>query len=565
MKLTEEQQTAVDEPGNVLLQACPGSGKTRTIVARLVREVEQIRDTPFRVACITYTNAAVNELQGRLSIYLNAEDEPLYTISTIHAFCLNEILRPFAASVPGFNGSMQVLTRDRPEFQQIADYAADQVGWHNLNFWDYEDFGSLNLDAEGNLTGNATEKDPLSSAVPFFWQRCAALGFVDFANIIYKSYCLLRDNPEIAASVATRFKCFLIDEFQDTTELQIELLKLIHAQGKSRFFLVGDPAQSIFGFSGARPELIMPFAKAIGARSDLQLSANYRSNPQIVGHANLLFPRDPEMTSEGEWRMCGQEPLFSWTSNTFTTLMEEFFPLAARLEIGYGDTAILTRNWSAFFVIARLLREAGIPVVGPGARPYRRSRLFASIAEQLCGAVVDGDEYDMRNLDRAIGNALQDATGDRAQDATRFERRLILVRLMCQSAALAEHMGASDWLDAMSQTTAEILLEAGWIGRQQVPLFRNSVDEMKIDIRSNKVDLQNLTIQDLGMFASPRRAVRLLTIHNAKGHEFLAVAIIGARQGTLPDYRAKDDDAIEAEKRLLRRGNARQAASLLRL
>ena len=258
MSLTPQQKAAVDHPGNLLLQACPGSGKTRTIVARLVVEVEALRGTPFAVACITYTNAAVLELENRVASYLAPADGRNFVISTIHAFCLNEILRPFAARLPGFarGGPMKVLTKDRPEFQEFADYAAAEVNWLNLSFWDYEGFANLNLDASGNLIGIALENEALRRAVPHFWRRCAERGFVDFANIIYMSYCLLRDDPEIARSVSARFKAFLIDEFQDTTELQIEILKLINAQRRTRFFLVADCVQSIFGFTGARPELI---------------------------------------------------------------------------------------------------------------------------------------------------------------------------------------------------------------------------------------------------------------------------------------------------------------------
>jgi DNA helicase-2/ATP-dependent DNA helicase PcrA len=295
MTLTTEQHAAVDHDGNLLLQACPGSGKTRTIIARLIREVEALRETPFAAACITYTNSAVAELEDRVAPHLHAGDERHYVISTIHAFCLNEILRPFASRVPTFNGAMKVLTRDRPEFIEIADHAAGKIGWFGLNYWDYERFGSLSLNAAGDLTGEALRDDQLRRAAPHFWRRCDELGFVDFANIIYRSYCLLRDDAEVVHSLACRFKAILVDEFQDTSELQIKILELIYAQQKSSFFLVGDPAQSVYAFAGAVPGLILPFGRHIGARTDLSLSKNFRSNPAIVQQANFLFPRKPPM------------------------------------------------------------------------------------------------------------------------------------------------------------------------------------------------------------------------------------------------------------------------------
>jgi DNA helicase-2/ATP-dependent DNA helicase PcrA len=120
MTLTTEQRNAVACDDNILLTACPGSGKTRTITARLAQEIEKLRGSPQAVACITYTNAAVQEIEQRLAAHLLDGDEQHFVVSTIHSFCLSEVLRPFAWLVPGFVGSMRVITRDRPEFEEIA-------------------------------------------------------------------------------------------------------------------------------------------------------------------------------------------------------------------------------------------------------------------------------------------------------------------------------------------------------------------------------------------------------------------------------------------------------------
>ena len=81
----------------------------------------------------------------------------------------------------------------------------------------------------------------------------------------------------------------MVDEFQDTTDLQVEILSLIAQEGRTRFLLVGDPFQSIFRFAGARPDLPEEFAARIGARSDITLSGNFRSSTPILGHANRLL------------------------------------------------------------------------------------------------------------------------------------------------------------------------------------------------------------------------------------------------------------------------------------
>lgn len=290
MKLTPQQQLALDHPGNLLLKACPGSGKTRTIVARLVKEVEEVRGTPFAIACITYTNAAVNEIDARVAAHLMPDDETNYIVSTIHSFCLHHILRPFASRVAGFSGTMKVLTSERAEFVEIADLAAEMVGRYDLRFEDYVRFGGIGLDASGAYIGSALEDDMIALAAPHFMRLAADRGFIDFASILYHSYCLLRDDREVSRSVATKFRSFLIDEFQDTTEIQVEILRLLHQENRSKFFLVGDPAQSIFGFAGARPELIDPFADEIGAKRDLPYRGIFDPVRQSSNMPSVSFP-----------------------------------------------------------------------------------------------------------------------------------------------------------------------------------------------------------------------------------------------------------------------------------
>jgi DNA helicase II / ATP-dependent DNA helicase PcrA len=547
MILTSEQSTAVRCNHNLLLTAYPGSGKTRTIAARLLREIEDLRDSPRAAACITYTNAAVDEVEQRISTQLLDGDERYYLICTIHSFCLTQVLRPFASFVPGFGGSMRVLTPDRPEFEAIARYAGEQVNLFNLGSRDFDAFASLNLDHNGNLIGLALDNEPIRQAAPHFWRRSAELGFIDFGNIVYKAYRLIRDNAMVARSIASRFSCFLVDEFQDTTELQVEVLKLICAQGRSRIFAVGDPAQSIFGFAGARPELIEPFARDIEARTDLHLTGNFRSSQPIVDHAEHLIPREPAMRGVGPYRDFRAVPTLVKTEGTFEAITEHYLPLLTENRIPLGEAVILAREWAPLFPLSRRLREFGVPVVGPGARPYRRSRLFASLAEQLCGYLVDSAAHNVRQLERALFHAIQDATGRVCLEIFSYAGRVTLVRLLREAERLSRTGGAIQWLDAMSQATGTVLHRDGLIDDVHIGLFYASVQEMKADMRTQRVDLANLTIEDLGLFAAPSRALRLSTIHNAKGREFAAVAVINLREGRFPHYRATD---MNAERRL---------------
>ena len=430
-------------------------------------------------------------------------DEIHYYVSTIHAFCLNGVFRRFAWLKPEYQGTVRVLTRDTPDFEPICAYAAAKVNYNrDLAAADYEAFESLSVDAHGRIVGLAANNDMVARAARHFWERAAALGYIDFGMIIYNSYILLRDYPRIASSLCAKYAWFLIDEFQDTTELQIEILKLLYAINRSKFFAVGDLAQSIYGFTGARPELVAPFGVLIQAKSDLSLTGNFRSSEKVVAQAELLFPRKPAMQAVGPDRDCLIEPTLVRAANAFEAITENFLPALAETGICLGDATVLAKDWASLYLLTRGLRVYGTPVVGPGARPYKRSRLFATLAEQLCGAVVDPQPDSNRQLARALFHAVQDITGYPRLEVFSYEGRLIIIRLLNQAKSLADHGGAVSWLDNMAQVTGDILAKAELIDAQQSGLFYASVQEMKADMQKQGADLANLSVEDLGLFVA---------------------------------------------------------------
>jgi DNA helicase-2/ATP-dependent DNA helicase PcrA len=266
------------------------------------------------------------------------------------------------------------------------------------------------------------------------------------------------------------------------------------------------------------------------------------------------------MTAVGPERRNRLEPLLVRGTSVFHAIAEHYLPALESLGIPLGDATILAKDWASLFALTRELRGFGTPVVGPGARPYRRSRVFASLAEQLCGAVVDPHPETNRQLERALFHAVQDVTGQGRLDIFTHAGRVVLIRLLREARRLAANPGALNWLDVMSQATGEILRQAEYVDREQAGMFYASAQEMKADMRRQKVDTANLTIEDLGLFASPTRALRLSTIHYAKGREYEAVALIGLRKGSFPYYKTDD---VEAEKRLFYVGVTRPRKLLM--
>ena len=565
MKLTSEQRSAVRCDEDVMLTACPGSGKTCVIISKLSLALDAVRDTPRAVACITYTNAAVNEIEARLQHHIQPGDDLHFDICTIHSFCLNHIFRPFCYLIKGYQRSFKVLTPDSAEFERHVTAVLADYGRPSPSFSDLEDFTQLRRSPDGKPVGHAIEHGGLTPQIATsFWTRIREAGFIDFANIIYYAFLLLEKRSEVLSYVSAKFAWILVDEFQDTTDLQVEILSLIASTKRTRFFLVGDPCQSIFRFAGAQPDLADQFAARIGARTDLTLSGNFRSSTPIINHANLLYPRTPEMTAIGAAKAFTEAPEWQHGASAFDVITDYFLPAVDALGIPLGEAAILAPTWFSLFHLGRRLREYGISIVGPGARPYRRNRQFAPLAEQVCGYMMDPRPEAIIGIERTLFNTLLDITGRASFDIFSYEGRVTVFHLVYEAHALrAARPGAIEWLEAASQAFSTILIERGYLSRSEQDLFAMSVDEMKADMRKNRVDLANLTIDDLGIYASPAAALKLSTLHHAKGREFQAVAMMDLHEGRIPFYQARTEEEIEEAKRLFYVGVTRAKRLLL--
>ena len=563
--LTPEQKNAVRCDEDLMLTACPGSGKTRVIISKLSRAIDEVRETPRAVACITYTNAAVYEIEARLRHHIQPGDDPYYEICTIHSFCLNHIFRPFCFLIDGYQNGFKVLTPDSTDFQEHITAICAQHGRYNLNFRDFEEFTQLRVSLDGEPVGNAIEHGALTEDIArAYWDRIREAGFIDFANIIYYSLLLLRDHQEILSYVSSKFAWILVDEFQDTTDLQVEILSLIANARKTRFLLVGDPHQSVFAFAGARPDLADEFAARIGARTDLVLSGNFRSSSPIVDHANALYPRVPPMKALGPAKKYTEQPSWQHGGSAFQVITDYFLPALEGLDIPVGDAAILAPTWYSLFPLGRRLREYGVSIVGPGARPYRRNRQFAPLAEQVCGYLMEARPDAIAGIERTLFNTLLDCTGRAYFDIFSYKGRVIVFRLLGQAQELHDdHMGAIAWLEAAAEAFSQVLFDEGYLSRDEQDLFAMSVEEMKVDMRNNKVDLDNLAIDDLGIYASPDTALKLSSLHNAKGREYQAVAMIDLHEGRIPFYLAQSVEEIEEAKRLFYVGVTRAKRYLL--
>ena len=387
MRLTGEQRDAVVEPGHVCLVSCPGSGKTRVIVAKLLACIEKVRDTTRRIACITHTNAAADEIDNRLRETCFAGEDSYYEIATIHGFALQNILRPFHHLIPELRQGFTILTPDSEEYLQEAKRLLHSHGLESNVIDQFERFQR----APG---GKILSVDSLPLALLQQW--CSWLdanAYVTLNEIVYHAGRLVSAHAHIASALASRFSWVLVDEFQDSSPGQIEILRCIHKFDRTTFFCVGDPNQSIYRFAGAAPQLLMDFAEHIQANTSHRLTGNFRSSAHICLHAERLCTSRPPMEAVGKYANCDIAPTHQTVLDPPTGIFDYFLPAIQKLGIPLGEVAILSSSWISLFHLARELRSRNLPVIGPGARPYKRSHLVAPSAEAI-GAYLAGPTPD---------------------------------------------------------------------------------------------------------------------------------------------------------------------------
>ena len=593
--LNPAQREAVEAiKGPVLILAGPGSGKTRVITHRVAYLIKTCGVSPHNIMAVTFTNKAAREMKERLEQLLGQVAEAL-SLGTFHAICAR-ILRREGKTI-GLESSFVIYDED--DQLRLMKQTLEEL---NLDVKQYapQALRSAISAAKSRLISsedyaewvNSYFEEIVHRAYQRYQQLLGQAQAVDFDDLLMKTVQLFRDHPQILTRYQSRYVHILVDEFQDTNIAQYELMK--HLAGKYRnLCVVGDPDQSIYSWRFADLRNILSFEKDYPEAKVVFLEQNYRSTKTIL-----------EVASDVISTNVLRKPKKLWTENedgASVTVIEsynaeeeaqsvvnEIEKLIGQEQISLKDCAVMYRVNAQSRALEETFLRYGLPykLVG-GTRFYQRQEVKDIIAYIR----VIHNPQDNVSLTRIINvpgrgigqktiNTLQ--SWAKAHNTSLFEAlkqvshntiageakqslpsRIVQAlagfdALMAELIARSHELSLSRLLDEILGHTGyrEYILdkEDGEERWENITELRNVASEYNelspeevLTIFLEKVSL----VSDIDELDEKADAVTLITLHQAKGLEFLAVFIVGLEEGILPHRKSFDDpEQMEEERRL---------------
>ena len=422
--LNDEQRAAVTAPiGPVLVLAGAGSGKTRVLTHRAAWLIVEHGVSPHGLMAVTFTNKAASEMRGRIESLLGMPADALW-IGTFHGLSHRMLRRHWReARLPQ---SFQILDEDdqqRLVRKIIREQKLDEQRWIPR---EVQGFINSSKD-EGRRSKNLSDRnDPtrkqLIHLYELYEKRCEQAGVVDFAELLLRSFELLRDVPDLGDYYRDRFRHLLVDEFQDTNGIQYDWLKQLVGKGGAPF-VVGDDDQSIYRWRGARVENMQHFRREFGA-TVYRLQQNYRSTAVILAAANAVIAKNTDRMGKELWTAAkGGEPIRVYAA--FNERDEADFVIDRireheRRGLPLAGAAVLYRSNAQSRAFEEALMAARIPYrVYGGLRFFERAEIKDALSYLRLTQSRDDDIAFERIVNlptRGIGGATLDLLRNDARD-----------------------------------------------------------------------------------------------------------------------------------------------------
>ena len=591
--LNEKQRDAVtSESPHLLVLAGAGSGKTRVLVHRVAWIVDGFRSNPGTIMTVTFTNKAANEMQSRIQELLKSPVPELWC-GTFHGLAHRTLKRFYkrANLISGFtildaDDQLRIIKRLAKELElEDSAWPPKQIQWQ-INSW--KDDGKRSKDIKA-------EKDFYTETIKRLYEKyenlCKQDSLVDFAELLLRSYELIRDDAKVKKFFHSRFKHILIDEFQDTNKIQYKWLQEI-ASNEANLTAVGDDDQSIYGWRGARVENIDAYKKSHDQSETIRLEQNYRSTSVILNAANALIENNQERLGKNLWTDSKEGELITlyqaYSEQDEARFIAEVIKGWMNSGELYKDCAVVYRSNAQSRAIEEALLRIGIPYrIYGGLRFYER----LEIKNAMSFLKVIFNPHDNPSFERSIANPprgigaktlikIRNKANENNLSYVQASAKMLdegsiggrgaaglrsYLKLLIDHGEQLDKTPLSDLLDSIIQSSGLIQhheKEPGEKGKTRIENLEELISaaknfEQSFDKEKTIKEISESFLDTVSLDAGETQAgefddaVQLMTLHSAKGLEFPFVFMTGLEETLFPHGRSMESpNQLEEERRL---------------
>lgn len=589
---TEQQEAVKAIQGSSLVLAGAGTGKTKVITSRIAWMIHS-GIIPEQIVAVSFTNKAAKEMRDRLAQLVGEKCAKKVELSTFHSFAL-KILRHYHKefqlqknfSICDENESFNLLKESIKELHLEEILSLDNA---SAKISEYKD--KLYTDEDFKKQNNVFDSKIFCKLFNSYNRRLRLYNLIDFDDIVYLTVIGLKNNLEILNKIQTHFAYLMVDEYQDTSYSQFQLICMLSSKHQN-ICVVGDDDQSIYSWRGARPSIISDFLKHFPNAKKITLEQNYRCSPNILNAANSVIRENTERLGKELWseqpnlhpiitHACENERDESlFVADTILDLKKTMY------NFSFDQAAVLVRSNSQTLAIEHVFLEKNIPYIVHGGTEFFDRKEVKDLLSYLKFAYNSEDLNSLFRIinlpSRGIGIATLEKIKNRFLTSKNKDSPHNLLQVLQEISN--EQKGVKDFLIKWEAfginlkfaknkqeishhlkncfenigLKKEILLTSS---NMQTAQFRmNVVERMlqvieKLEIAEENlaavVDALHLDKARYDVAKEAKNKVQIMTIHSSKGLEFPYVFLIGVEDGILPHEKSINlESGIQEERRL---------------
>ena len=551
--LNTKQAEAYAFDGHCAVLAGPGSGKTRVLVSKVARLLTQRASGPRGVACVTFNNEAVRGMRNRLNDLGLRPSKRLF-IGTVHSFCLACVVAPFGHL---FREDLrtELVVAGLQQRERALEQAIDKLGLGG-GTRDWQTQFDRYRRTHPIREGSQWSEDPqLARLIQIYEDLLHSQALLDFDDMVLVALDLIRKHEFVRSALEARFPFLVVDEYQDLGYPLHLIVRLLMKTTSIEVFAVGDPDQSIYGFTGADPAYLRSLAAASEVHR-VELNMNYRSAQQIIdGSQVALAPEEPRDYRSSRADVVGELVFIECPEGLgeqARVIATQVIPTLEEKGIPSGQIAILYIDRWDQLVLSKALDEAGVNYAGERDQRYPRTpftRWLEDVAawcslfpETQNGPHLDDLFVGYTEISEEAGMPIR--RDDLAARTTFFE---------AMASVAVPNMPLVEWLNAI-----DVLLDlkGRLVERRAHPDDLTGWTTIKSRCKDGEA-LAGFELDDFARCGGRPDTVTLTTLHSSKGLEYEVVVMPGLEEGRIPGYAAKSAGALAEARRVFYVGMTR--------